>query len=294
MMIPTSEGVVLDEGKTKEIFDLGDGQVLVRSKDDITAGDGAKHDIIAGKAALSTATTSNVFRLLKSVGVPVAFDVQESETEFLAPKCQIVPFKVVVRREAHGSYLKRHPGVTKGTVFPDLVLEFFVKTSGKRWGEHELPKDDPLAVPKGDLLLLFRPDLPFADQRPFLVFKWREILAAYVPATFPVMGRIAKQAFLVLEEAWRSVGCKLAGFKVEFGISGDTLLLADVIDNDSWCVVEAGVYIDKQAYRDGADLNEVTAKYRRVREFTDQFPGFGERDSDHLRSLIAGVRGVIP
>lgn len=288
-MVPASEAPVLAEGKTKKIIDFGGGQVLVRSKDDITAGDGAKHDVIAGKAALSTATTSNVFRLLKGVGILVAFDAQENETEFIAPKCRMLPFEVVVRREAHGSYLKRYPGATKGDVFSDLELEFFLKTSGKRWEEHELPKDDPLAIPEGDALLLFHPDLPFSSQEPFLVLEWEPILAAFVPATFSGMGRIARQTFLVLEEAWKSVGCKLVDFKVEFGVSGGMLLLADVIDNDSWRVVEGNDYIDKQAYRDGSDLNEVTAKYQRVREFTSQFPRFGEQNANYLRSLVASV-----
>ena len=288
-MVLTSEAIVLVEGKTKRIIDLGGGQVLVWAKDDITAGDGAKHDIIAGKAVLSTATTSNVFRLLKGVGIPVAFDVRENKTGFIAPKCRMVPFEVVIRREAHGSYLKRHPGVTKGNVFPDLELEFFLKTSGRQWEEHELPKDDPLAIPEGDALLLFHPDIPFSNQEPFLTLERRPILAAFVPATFSGMGRIAKQTFLVLEEAWKSAGCKLVDFKVEFGVSGGMLLLADVIDNDSWRVVEGDVYIDKQAYRDGTDLNEVTAKYRRVLEFTNQFLRFGEQNANFLRSLIASV-----
>jgi hypothetical protein len=39
------------EGKTKVIEDAGGGEVLIRSKDDITAGDGAKHDVLDGKAA---------------------------------------------------------------------------------------------------------------------------------------------------------------------------------------------------------------------------------------------------
>lgn len=39
----------IDEGKTKVVIDAGDGTVLIRSKDDITAGDGEKHDVIDGK-----------------------------------------------------------------------------------------------------------------------------------------------------------------------------------------------------------------------------------------------------
>jgi phosphoribosylaminoimidazole carboxylase / phosphoribosylaminoimidazole-succinocarboxamide synthase len=60
--------------------------------------------------------------------------------------------------------------------------------------------------------------------------------------------------------------------KVEFGFdSKGHLLLADVVDNDSWRVVESGSYIDKQVYRDGGGLDDVAAKYRRVAEITSRF-----------------------
>ena len=86
------------------------------------------------------------------------------------------------------------------------------------------------------------------------------------------MRAIALQTFLVLEKAWLREGKKLVDFKVEFGFdSGGTLLLADVIDNDSWRVVEDGAYIDKQLYRDGGNLDDVAATYRRVAEATSRF-----------------------
>ena len=83
------------------------------------------------------------------------------------------------------------------------------------------------------------------------------------------MRRIARQAFLVLEKAWQLEGGTLVDLKVEFGFdSKGNLLLADVIDNDSWRVLESGAYIDKQVYRDGGALDDVAAKYRRVAEIT--------------------------
>ena len=86
------------------------------------------------------------------------------------------------------------------------------------------------------------------------------------------MERIARQAFLVLEKAWQLEGGTLVDFKVEFGIdTKGNLLLADVIDNNSWRVLESGAYIDKQVYRDGGALDDVAAKYRHVAEITSRF-----------------------
>jgi phosphoribosylaminoimidazole carboxylase PurE protein len=64
----------------------------------------------------------------------------------------------------------------------------------------------------------------------------------------------------------------MVDFKVEFGFDPKgRLLLADVIDNDSWRVIADGGYIDKQVYREGGALEDVAAKYRQVAETTSHF-----------------------
>ena len=74
-----SLGALVTEGKTKKIFRInGSDLVSVVAKDDITAGDGAKHDVIPDKGRLATATTCNVFRLLKACGLPIAFEEQDA------------------------------------------------------------------------------------------------------------------------------------------------------------------------------------------------------------------------
>ncbi len=266
----------LTEGKTKVIRATNiPGKVLIISKDDITAGDGAKHDLIAGKAALSTRTTCNNFRLLKACGIPVGFEEQIDATTFLAPGCTMLPYEVVLRREAHGSYLKRMPGLAKGHLFPKLLLEFFLKTKDRVWKNHALLCDDPLMhyVPATATIELFEPSRPIHGQKPFLVLPAAEVFShANEADRFAEMGRLARRAFLVLEKAWQIEGRTLVDFKVEFGLASDgTLLLADVIDNDSWRVLENGAYIDKQAYRDGGKLDDVAAKYLHVAEITDGF-----------------------
>ena len=268
-------GTLVAEGKTKRIHEArgSAGLVTLVSKDDITAGDGAKHDVIPDKGRLANATTCNVFRLLKACGLPVAFVQQDSERSFMAPSCQMLPYEVVVRREAHGSYLKRNPHIAKGQLFPQVLLEFYLKTKDKSWKGKPLVADDPLIhFAKGEIHLL-NPAKPIHGQAPFLVLKEADVFShADEQDLFPEMRRIASHAFLVLEKAWQLEGGTLVDLKVEFGFDPKgNLLLADVIDNDSWRVVESGAYIDKQVYRDGGALDDVAAKYRRVAEITGRF-----------------------
>lgn len=268
-------GALVTEGKTKKVFQIkGSDLVSVISKDDITAGDGAKHDIIPDKSKLANQTTSNVFRLLKACGLPVAFVEQDSPTSFIAPNCQMLPYEVVVRREAHGSYLKRTPHFSKGQLFPKLIVEFFLKTKDKNWKGKPLVADDPLMNRTDDgKIELFNPAKPIIGQEPFLVLTDADVFSKPDESKlYPEMSRIARHAFLILEKAWQLEGGRLVDFKVEFGTDAKgTLLLADVIDNDSWRVVEDGGYIDKQVYRDGGSLDDVASKYRRVAEITSRF-----------------------
>ncbi len=97
-------------------------------------------------------------------------------------------------------------------------------------------------------------------------------LEAITPAVFFVIPEI-KHLGECVEKAWQLQRRRLVDFKVEFGINSiGELLLADVIDNDSWRILDdAGNYDDKQVYRDGGDLNEVTRKYRLVSGLADRF-----------------------
>jgi phosphoribosylaminoimidazole carboxylase/phosphoribosylaminoimidazole-succinocarboxamide synthase len=179
----------------------------------------------------------------------------------------------VVRREAHGSYLKRTPHFSKGQLFPKLIVEFFLKSKDKNWKGKPLLADDPLMAHKDGRIELFNPAKPLIGQEPFLVLSESEVFTRPDEASlYPQMSAIARHAFLILEKAWQLEGGRLVDFKVEFGFDAKgNLLLADVIDNDSWRVIEGGGYIDKQVYREGGALDEVAAKYARVAEITGRF-----------------------
>ncbi len=271
-MVSVATGNKVAEGKTKIIWDVEGNPSLavVESKDDITAGDGAKHDVMVGKAGLANATTCNVFRLLQACGIPLAFQKQIDERRFLAKKCRMVLLEVVVRREAHGSFLKRHPYLKRGHVFPRLLLEFFLKTTGRQWAGQSIPKDDPFMQIKGNTAALFLPDQPLYAQEPFLVLDAFPLSDA--TERYQDMGAMALKTFLVLEKAWQNLGRRLVDFKVEFGLTQEgELVLADVIDNDSWRVVQDDQYIDKQVYRDGGSLALVQDRYEQVAALTGRF-----------------------
>ena len=220
------------EGKTKIVWAIEGQDKLVdlESKDDITAGDGKKHDVIVGKAALANQTTCNVFRLLRASGIPVAFVEQTSPTSFLAERSDMILYEVIARREAHGSYLKRAPHLTKGHYFPRLLVEFFLKTTGRKWKEHDLPCDDPFIRFGDNTANLFLPSQPIAGE-PFLSLDDYPYMDS--PVAFAAMEELTRRTFLVLEKAWQLQGRRLVDFKIEFGVTHDSrLVVADVIERN--------------------------------------------------------------
>jgi len=84
---------------------------LLESKDRITAGDGVKSHALEGKATISTSTTIKVFGLLNQAGIKTAYVKSAGPKSFIAKKCDMIPIEWVTRRQATGSFLKRHPGM---------------------------------------------------------------------------------------------------------------------------------------------------------------------------------------
>ncbi|XP_023650156.1 bifunctional phosphoribosylaminoimidazole carboxylase/phosphoribosylaminoimidazole succinocarboxamide synthetase isoform X3 [Paramormyrops kingsleyae] len=229
-------GKKLNEGKTKQIFELPEqpGHVLVQSKDQITAGNAARKDQMEGKAAISNKTTSAVFRLLQDAGIKTAFVGQQSDTAFVALHCEMIPIEWVCRRVATGSFLKRNPGVQEGYRFSPVKLEMFFKDDANndpQWSEEQLIEAK-------------------------FCFGGLDIGRCEVD----IMSRSTVAIFEILEKAWATQNCTLVDMKIEFGVNVITkeIVLADVIDNDSWRLWPAGdrkQQKDKQVYR---DLQEVT------------------------------------
>lgn len=277
------KGELLAQGKTKKIWSLkgDDSRVIIESMDDITAGDGAKHDILEGKARFATETTCNVFCLLKRHKVLVSFIKQIDEIHFLAHRCKMIPLEVVVRYVALGSYLKRNLEVESGQLLEDLVVEFYLKTSGRQFNGVKLKCDDPFIEFLGGSIFLYDPTSPISKQLFIESFSQEDVFGGplFLEENEEKMKIVAKKVFRLLKGAWEGLklGYTLADFKIEFGViqggeANGRLVVSDVIDNDSWRVMNTqGEHIDKQSYRDGESLEEVKVKYEQVAKFTRQF-----------------------
>ena len=252
-----NKGSEVARGKTKVLYHSPDraDAVVVVSQDQITAGDGAKRHLIGGKGRLAALTTARVYRLLSACGLPTHYltgGEDDDGNEMLVRRCEMIPIEVVVRGVAAGSYVKRNPGVKPGTVIAPRLVEYFFKDDANH-------------------------DPQYTAER---------IVDEGIATTVELaqMTDIARIVFDILAHAWKQQNVLLVDLKVEFGRApasggGTEILLADVIDNDSWRIWPAGdqtMMLDKQIYRNmqapsASDLAGVKDKYEEVADRVGRF-----------------------
>jgi phosphoribosylaminoimidazole-succinocarboxamide synthase len=224
------------EGKAKDLYEGPEPGTLVQYfKDDATAGDGAKHEILDGKGVLNNRISEFVFTKLNMLGIPTHFIRRINMREQLIKEVEIIPLEVVVRNVAAGSLVKRL-GLEAGTQLPRSIIEFYYK-------------DDALHD-------------PMVSEEHITAFGW---------ATPPELDDIMSLAVRVndfLTGLFMGVGIQLVDFKIEVGrlYEGETMriVLADEISPDSCRLwdIKTRNKLDKDRFRQ--DLGGVVEAYREV------------------------------
>jgi len=225
-------GKLMYEGKGKQLYaSETNGELIQLFKDDATAFDGIKHDVITGKGELNCAISSFIFEKLHAADVGTHYVCREGAVEMRVKALEMMPVEVVVRNVAAGSICKRL-GLEEGVVLPYPLTELFYKSD-------EL--HDPMI------------NTEHAE-----MFGWA------TRADVQVMRAVALKVNSVLSEMFAAVGIRLVDYKLEFGKCGDNILLGDEITPDGCRLwdVETGRKLDKDVFR--RDLGGLSEVYHEV------------------------------
>jgi phosphoribosylaminoimidazole-succinocarboxamide synthase len=224
------------EGKAKVLYEGPEPGTLVQHfKDDATALNGKKHELIDGKGVLNNRISEYIFLKLNEIGVPTHFMKRLNMREQLIREVEIIPLEVVVRNVAAGS-LSTRLGLEEGTALPRSIIEFYYK-------------NDKL-------------NDPMVSEEHITAFGWA------TPQEIDEVMTLALRVNDFLIGLFMGIGIKLVDFKVEFGRLYENdmarVVLADEISPDSCRLWDAqsGDKLDKDRFR--RDLGGVLEAYQEV------------------------------
>ena len=224
---------MLYEGKAKQVYATdNDDLVIIHYKDDATAFNNLKHDIVRSKGVYNNEITTIIFNKLKEAGIPTHYVETLNDRDQVCRKVQIFPLEVIVRNIIAGSMAKRL-GIEEGTPAPNTIFEICYK-------------DDAL----GDPLI--------NDHHAVAVGA-----ATYdeLKTIYDLTGRINE----LLKDLFDKINVKLVDFKIEFGKTSDgQIVLADEISPDT-CRLwdkDTNKKLDKDRFR--RDLGDVIGAYKEI------------------------------
>lgn len=224
---------MLYEGKAKQVYATdNDDLVIIHYKDDATAFNNLKHDIVRSKGVYNNEITTIIFNKLKEAGIPTHYVETLNDRDQVCRKVKIFPLEVIVRNIIAGSMAKRL-GIEEGTPAPNTIFEICYK-------------DDAL----GDPLI--------NDHHAVAVGA-----ATYdeLKTIYDLTGRINE----LLKDLFDKINVKLVDFKIEFGKTSDgQIVLADEISPDT-CRLwdkDTNKKLDKDRFR--RDLGDVIGAYKEI------------------------------
>ena len=230
------KGKKLYEGKAKIIYATNDKSLVIQHfKDDATAFNNQKKQVIDGKGILNNRISEHILTSLNQVGIRNHLVKRLNMREQLIKLVEIIPIEFIVRNIASGSLTSRL-GIEDGTVLEYPLIEYCLK-------------NDEL----GD---------PVISREHILAFNWMNVFE------LDLINQELKRINDFLQGMFRGVGIKLVDFKVEFGRYEENgtqqIILADEISPDTCRLwdISSEKKLDKDRFR--KDLGNLIEAYQEV------------------------------
>lgn len=221
-------------GKVKSVYNsTDDDKVIIEFRDDITAGDGERKEVMDNKGAYNAIISAKIFKVLEENGIETQFVDLPEPNVMIAKKLEMIPIEVIVRNIATGSLVRRYP-FDDGTKLDPPIVEMDYK-------------DDEYHDPMLNFSLIQALGIATQDEVDILIEKALKINE-------------------VLVKFFADAGIILVDFKVEFGKDKDgNILLGDEISPDGCRLWDSETMemLDKELFRKGKD-DEVMDAYIEV------------------------------
>lgn len=211
------------QGKTKDVYHLGDHQILLQFKDDVTGENGVFDPgantvglTIEGAGRSGLKMTTYFFEVLNRLGIPTHFVSSDiDKVQMIVKEAQVLGrgLEVICRYRAVGSFLRRYAAYCEEGQPLDSFVEVTIKDDER--GDPVI-SEDALAM-----------------------------LGILTTENYQVLKSLTQKICGVVKDELAKKGLELYDIKLEFGYdkADNTLLLIDEISGGNMRVYKDGTYI---------------------------------------------------
>jgi len=212
---------LLYSGKTKDVFDIGNGTYLLKFKDDMTGTDGVFDPgantvglSVAGMGRIGLRLSEYFFKCIDEAGYATHFvsaDIGKSEMVVLPAGIPGKGLEVICRYRAVGSFLRRYGGYVREGQALDALFEITLK-------------DDE------------RGDPPISKET-------LEMLGIISNEEYNTLKYLTKRISAIIRDELEIKGLELYDIKLEFGYYDGEFVLIDEISGGNMRVCKSGEVI---------------------------------------------------
>ena len=115
-------GDLLYKGKAKDVYQTNDPElVIIKFRDDITAGDGKKKDKLTKKGYYNSIISSKFFELLETSRVKTQYIKLLEPGLMLSHRLDMLPLEIIIRNIAAGSLVRKFPFKSRQEFEPPII-----------------------------------------------------------------------------------------------------------------------------------------------------------------------------